>query len=184
MTLPYDELNELRTRLEEEAAETSPSGEKRYDPKKACDIILDYLVFCYVMGVDNANEMMGTSYVAQFDELNDAVTLRIEGENYIDRVTKYAMEGDMYGMMLVAETDATRLVNTGAETTAIKGGARYKQWQTMEDDRVRDTHQYLQGMQVGINDRFVTYDGDSARFPGDFSLAENNCNCRCWLNFS
>lgn len=184
MILPYDELDEVRSRLEEEASETSPSGVKKYDPKKACEIVLDYLTFCYSCGVRNANEMMNTSYVAQFDELNAAVTKRIEGKNYIDRVTEYAEQGDMFGIMLVAETDATRVMNTAADTTAVKGGARYKTWQTMEDDRVRSTHAFIQGMQVGINDLFVTYDGDSARFPGDFGFVENNANCRCYLSYS
>lgn len=184
MILPYDELEEIRSRLESEATETSPNGAKRYDPKKACDIILDFLIFCYNCGVENANEMMNSSYVAQFDELNAAVTKRIEGENYVDRVTKYAEQGDLFGMMLVAETDATRVMNTGADTTAVKAGARYKTWHTMEDDRVRSTHSFIQGMQVGIDDVFVTYDGDSARFPGDFSFAENNCNCRCVCVYS
>lgn len=49
----------------------------------------------------------------------------------------------------------------------------------MMDDRVRDTHSYLEGMEVPYNARFYTYDGDSAEAPGMFSLPENNINCRC-----
>lgn len=184
MTLPYDELNTILTRLQTEAAETAPNGEVRYDPKKCCDIVLDYLIYCYVMGVDNANEMLSTSIAVNTDEMEESIYHRIEGKNFEDRVSEYAEEGNLENIMRVAETDATRVVNTAADITAVKGGARYKTWQTMLDERVRSTHEYLQSMQVGINDRFVTYDGDSARFPGDFSLAENNCGCRCWLNFS
>jgi uncharacterized protein with gpF-like domain len=54
-----------------------------------------------------------------------------------------------------------------------------KRWQTMEDDRVRDTHSYLQGMVVPFDADFYTYDSDHAPFPGLFTLPENNIGCRC-----
>ena len=66
--------------------------------------------------------------------------------------------------------------------TADKSGKKFlKKWQTMEDDRVRDTHDYLQGVVVDRDERFYTFDGDSARYPGDFGLPENNVNCRCYV---
>jgi hypothetical protein len=49
----------------------------------------------------------------------------------------------------------------------------------MQDDRVRDTHDYLEGMVVPFSSRFYTYDGDSADYPGGFTLPENNIGCRC-----
>ena len=30
---------------------------------------------------------------------------------------------------------------------------------------------------------FYTYDGDHARFPGDFGNAANNVRCRCYLTY-
>ena len=56
-----------------------------------------------------------------------------------------------------------------------------KTWETMKDDRVRDEHQYLDGVSVGINDRFYTDDGDSAMYPGDFENPALNINCRCYV---
>jgi uncharacterized protein with gpF-like domain len=58
-------------------------------------------------------------------------------------------------------------------------GATAKRWRTMNDDRVRDTHDYLEGMVVPFSERFYSYDGDSAEYPGGFALPENNINCRC-----
>lgn len=52
------------------------------------------------------------------------------------------------------------------------------------DEKVRDTHQYLEGMTVGIDEDFWTYDNDHASAPGMFEFAENNVNCRCELLFS
>lgn len=66
--------------------------------------------------------------------------------------------------------------------TAVKKPKLGKQWRTMEDERVRDTHTYLDGVKTAADERFYTYDGDSARFPGDFSTAQNNVNCRCWID--
>ena len=54
----------------------------------------------------------------------------------------------------------------------------------MADERVRDTHSYLELETVGIDDDFYTYDGDHAPYPGLFALPENNINCRCEILFS
>ena len=84
----------------------------------------------------------------------------------------------------IAETESHRIANTSALDTARHGGATKKTWVTMLDDRVRETHDYLEGMTVGIDDDFYTYDGDHAPAPSLFQLASNNVNCRCELIFS
>lgn len=78
---------------------------------------------------------------------------------------------------------------TGAYDRAVSyseetGLVPHKVWQTMRDDRVRDTHQYIEGVEVPIDAWFYTYDSDMARFPGDFELPENNCNCRCEIRYT
>lgn len=233
MILPFDELNNVQRKLDEEAVISTEGGVKRYDPKKACDIILDYLIYCYAMGIDNANEMLLTSIKGNADEMREVIYKRIEGKTFEDRVREYAEESedasssaenpprggeterdeevaaedgrrpqggsgtvsgttDVFGVsesgligkiLRVAETEGHRVLNQAMQSTAEKGGATTKTWVTMEDDRVRDTHDYLLGETVGIDDLFVTYDGDSAMFPGDFEGAENNVNCRCWLEY-
>ena len=60
----------------------------------------------------------------------------------------------------------------------------YKTWQTMQDDRVRETHDYLEGMTIPLKEKFKTLDMDEADAPGGFTLPENNVNCRCWLSYS
>ena len=84
----------------------------------------------------------------------------------------------------IAETETHRIANTSALDTATRAGARTKTWVTMLDDRVRETHDYLEGMTVGVKEDFYTFDGDHASAPGLFSLPENNINCRCELVFS
>lgn len=58
-----------------------------------------------------------------------------------------------------------------------------KTWNTMGDDRVRDTHAVLDGTSKALNEAFFTIDGDSAMSPGRFILPENNVGCRCWLTY-
>lgn len=68
--------------------------------------------------------------------------------------------------------------------TAYDGSPLSKTWVTMLDEKVRDTHQYLEGMTVPLDDEFYTYDGDHAQAPGGFTAAQNNCGCRCMLDIS
>lgn len=84
----------------------------------------------------------------------------------------------------VIETEAHRMYNNGGFDRAVAAGAKKKKWQTMMDEKVRETHEYLSGDSVDINERFYTFDGDSALTPGGFELPENNVNCRCWLSYS
>ena len=83
----------------------------------------------------------------------------------------------------ILETEMHRDANEAALETARHAGATTKTWVTMLDDKVRETHDYLEGVTVGIDDEFITFDGDKATAPGLFSLAENNVNCRCELLF-
>ena len=54
-----------------------------------------------------------------------------------------------------------------------------KTWFTMRDEVVRDTHNYLESQSIPLEEEFFTYDGDHAPYPGQFTKAENNVNCRC-----
>ena len=80
------------------------------------------------------------------------------------------------------EAEANRCFNSGV-IEAGKGENVTKTWETMEDEKVRDSHWILQGETIPFDEEFVTYGGDSALAPGMFELAENNVNCRCWISY-
>lgn len=84
----------------------------------------------------------------------------------------------------IAETETHRDANTAALETATRAGATSKTWVTMLDDRVRDTHNYLEGVTVSINEDFYTFGGAHAQAPGMFGVPEEDVNCRCELLFS
>lgn len=95
---------------------------------------------------------------------------------------------DVSAIQRVVETEYHRMYNTGAWDYANSfqketGRTMYKRWETMLDDKVRDTHMYLQSDAVPLDEAFFTFDGDSAMYPGGFTLAQNNCGCRCWVEY-
>jgi SPP1 gp7 family putative phage head morphogenesis protein len=113
------------------------------------------------------------------------VDAKVAGKTWRERVEDYFSNGGTGAdIARIADTEMHRIANTAALDTAKRAGARNKTWITMLDDRVRDTHDYLEGQTVSIDDDFYTYDGDHASAPGLFSFASNNVNCRCELLFS
>lgn len=144
------------------------------------DDFFDFLVDAYLFGVDNVNEMLGTNDRADLDEIEEALFFLIDGETYEDRIEKHYAAADQAGMEMLAESEFHRVYNTGAENTALRNHA-WKEWLTMLDDKVRDTHSYLEGEMVPVGEEFYTFDGDHALYPGGFQTAQNNAGCRCIL---
>ena len=175
----WDELNLLRS----SAIDLIRDYRKSHDKKKVrhwCDYMEFVLCLVYAYGWKDAEEIVGI--VPFKDGLDDkAVNLEIEGETYRERIQKQLDEDSLEGILRIIETEAHRDYNTGVYQAGKESGVEglRKKWMTMMDDRVRDTHDYLEGMVVGIDDLFYTYDGDYAYAPGGFSKPENNVNCRC-----
>lgn len=54
-------------------------------------------------------------------------------------------------------------------------------WRTAGDNRVRDTHEVMDGQEVRDGESFVTGSGARLRFPGDpLGPVGEIINCRCW----
>lgn len=174
----WDELEVMRIEAEHLFDNGKPNAEKR---KEFCDFMEFALCLIYAYGWKDAEEVIG--FVPFKDGLDDkAVNLEIGGETFRNRVEKQIDEGSIPGILRIIDTESHRDYNTGVYDASKKSGQILtKQWMTMRDGRVRDTHIYLQGMTVMMDDLFYTYDGDSALYPGGFELPENNCNCRCWI---
>ena len=138
------------------------------------------------------------------DDMERSVFKDIAGKDWEQRVSEYydSDSGTVDDVIRVVDTDMNRVYNDSVLDVGEKANAGrvewtnedvpapdpngkvMKTWVTMADDRVRDTHQYLEGMSVPVNSRFFTYDNDSARYPGDFTDPQNNCGCRCRISLS
>lgn len=198
-----DELTVLAERIIAET-ENLPEEQKR---KKVIDEVYEILVIAYILGVDRVQtqdienrpytapesaELQQTENVPyETESLYNALYRSVGGQTFEQRITERIQDGtlDKETLKRILETDYHRMEETGAYDRAMAyaketGQTPYKVWQTMEDDRVRDTHLDIQDVEVPIDGRFYTFDNDSARFPGDFDFVENNANCRCWLHYT
>lgn len=187
MLLPWDRLNLLRSQIETLTINYTYRGEqhRRIRARECEDLILDWLIECYLLGDEYVRESFGDPGIGTVstEEMYDTIYRKVAGKTFVQRVSEYAAGGDEESIMRVVETESTRVFTASELNTAHRAGATEKTWMTMLDDRVRDTHSYLESMTVGIDDDFYTYDGDHAPSPGLFENVENNVNCRCWLTF-
>lgn len=181
--LPIDEINALEEKLKPHFEDNGKGRIKsRQDCEDILDELLDLYLLCYADGATATNTELGTAVMPSLDAMDAAVYASVAGETWRDRVLGYYDSGGtLYDIRRIAETDATRIYNQGAIDAVRANGAIgvNKRWQTMMDDRVRDTHSYLQSMEVPFDEDFWTYDGDHAPAPGMFERPENNINCRC-----
>ena len=88
--------------------------------------------------------------------------------------------------LMIARTEATGLANYGRKVGAKATGLLYtKEWNTSQDQLVRDAHMSLSGTEIDENKSFV-YDGYKLDYPGDYSNGAPpnlTINCRCYLEY-
>lgn len=185
--MPFDELNALRESLIY-GQYTDADGKRRYVQtyRELEDEFEDILIMSYLLGNTAAGEMLGIESSANVNEMDRAINKRIAGKTWRERLREQLSEGgDVEAIMRIAETESHRDTNEGIYDAAADSGLTLlKTWETMEDDRVREAHEEIQGQTVPFDDVFVTWDGHEARFPGDFDTPELNVGCRCWLSVS
>lgn len=180
--LPLDELNVLQAKYE--AAEDIPMADI-FELDEILSDLLEIFLLAVANGVVSINQLFGADYEPTAEQIEDTVYKKIDGLTWKDRVEDwYYNDGTAYDILRIAETEAHRIGNDTAYQAAKEVGATRKTWLTMLDDKVRDTHLYLESVSVGIDDDFYTYDNDHAPYPGGFEKAENNCNCRCEVEYS
>lgn len=186
--LPFDELNKFSSCLRQRY----PSGKllppidrkDRDDYEDTLDEMLDLFLLSYTTANSLINEGLVSDWKAKLDEVIETVDKKVAGKTWRERVSEYFESGgSVEDLTRIAETETHRIANESALKTAIKGGATTKQWLTMLDDKVRDTHSPLEGQTIPIDADFYTWDGDKAQAPGLFEYPENNVNCRCELRF-
>ena len=101
------------------------------------------------------------------------------------------LNGDYKKAMRIVRTEANRAINRGfqdvtEEAAELLSDSEYvevKEWCSMEDESVRDTHRHLNGKKIHALDVFHS-GGASADCPGAFGVAGEDINCRCFLAYS
>ena len=184
----FDELSVISERLNADFSLGTEQRKLFRDDR--IDEILDMLIMAYVFGTEDADEELTVTETVVTDEMYAAVWKTIADKNWEQRVREYFDDpnGTVDDIMRVVETDTNRIYNDAVlnvgEKVSKRGEKVTKTWNTVLDDKVRSTHSYIESVTVPIDKRFYTYDGDSARYPGDFTMPENNINCRCAITLN
>lgn len=184
--LPFDELNNFIDRLKARFPDGKlpPQNEAKEEEEDIIDEMLDLFLLAYAMGNNVTNANLSSEWTPSLDEAMEVVDERISGKTWRERTEDYfANGGSVDDLIRIAETETHRDANESALNTARRAGAKTKTWITMADEKVRDPHQYLDGVTIGIDDEFITYDGGHAKAPGLFGIPELDINCRCILTF-
>lgn len=107
-------------------------------------------------------------------------------ERYRERYLDYRAEN-------IARTEGLRLTSIArhealeqvVEQAGFERGDATRTWNSTRDERVRDSHAEMDGQQVGLDEPFISGDGNELMFPGDPSApAEDTINCRCAVTVS
>lgn len=155
------------------------------DPQEIEDSVLDLLIMAYLFGRDDANSDLNENIPLNAKSLEKALNKQYKGKGWRERVEEYVKDGKTLNKVFaVAESESERMIGAGGFDTATEAGARYKTWRCMKLPTSRDTHIFLDGEKRKINERFVTFAGNMALYPGDFDVPEENVNCLCSLKYS
>ena len=210
---PFDQLTVLRSELDD-AFQAGPEERKRRKPFIIDEILeMLIMAYMYGNEAANtmlygsdvvdqiAPEQEGPNRVIDIDtdDMNRAVFKIVAGKDWEQRVTEYLDDenGTVDDVIRVVDTDMHRIYNDSilnvGERADVEDDAEdsgqvkptvMKTWVTMADQKVRDPHAYLEGVSVPVDGRFYSYNGQSARYPGDFGTPEMDCNCRCRIVLS
>ena len=168
-------------------------------PETAVSKVEELLIHAYLLGRKHTCDELDEADWAYYEDLlsekeqaermADEIYKQYDGKDVEDKVREYVSSGDEGRLGNLIASEYHRDYNAGGDSLAQdykkKTGNGYKKtWCTMMDDRVRDTHDPLEGVSVGEDEEFYTWDDDHALYPGGFEKAENNVNCRCWLEYS
>ena len=181
--MPFDELNAFKAALPAYFQDGKIRSEE--DLEDIIDELLDIFLLAYAQGLAYTNAELASEVEPSLDDVMRVVDREVAGKTWRERVRDYfASGGTEEDIARIAETEAHRDSNEAAYEAAKKAGATSKTWRTMEDDRVRDTHFWLDGVSAPIDGEFYNYKGESTQFPGQWGIAEEDVNCRCWVTYS
>ena len=181
--LTFDEINSL----EQSVKAVSFKGKTA---KEVEDTVLDYLLYAYVMGVKSAAQDLGIDIEPSARDAGLSVYAEVSSKDFAERIAEYAPGLALSGaeadeaetnIKRVIYTEAHRITNEAIVEQGVKHGATHKVWQTMLDDRVRETHEWLQSTVVPIDADFYSYTGAHGPAPGQFHDPAEDINCRCYI---
>ncbi len=97
---------------------------------------------------------------------------------------KNDMEGNLSSIQRIVRTEGHRLEETAKYDNALKSRKPLvKMWVSERDSFVRDGHKLMDGVVVGMEEMFQSPYGGSGLYPSMMGTAEDDINCRCFVNY-
>ena len=123
-----------------------------------------------------------------FDKANELGLTGKQLENFIRKdISKVIGKKNLGRAMNIARTEGSALSNFAMnESAKATGLSLTKQWLTQRDGKVRNSHLFADGLEVGMNEPFII-SGYKMNYPADSSggaPAGLVCNCRCTLIYN
>lgn len=174
-----DEMHDISNKLAKSLPASYEDLEENFIEGLYEAYMAGWLIACEELKISNMNPA--------YQHIINETDKQIAGKTVWDRLKEAIASGSEYEIKRLFETEWHRMQNTGGYAAAKEASNRNsinKVWITMGDEKVRDTHEYLEGMTVGLDKEFYTFDGDHALFPGGFRNASNNVNCRCDCSYT
>jgi len=117
-------------------------------------------------------------------KINAAPTLPLHPTNQPTVGTAYQQAYQALDQLVASTTahlsDAATAI-LGETAQANLGATVTHTWNTQEDDKVRDSHEVLDGVDADAGDSWTSGLGNELMYPGD-GPDEDACNCRCFLS--
>ena len=132
-----------------------------------------------------AKKNLNTALRKSFDKANELGLTGRQLENFIRKdISKVIGKKNLGRAMNIARTEGSALSNFAMnESAKATGLSLTKQWLTQRDGKVRNSHLFADGLEVGMNEPFII-SGYKMNYPADSSggaPAGLVCNCRCTL---
>ena len=176
--LPFDAIN----RLENELPIYFEDGKIR--SKVDLDDIIEDMFGVFLLSYMRGSNLTNPDHKPTLKQIIATIDDDVAGMTWRERMKEHFAEGGTIDdVKRIIETEAHRDANTAAYEAAKAKGCTTKTWHTMGDDRVRDTHVYLDGVTIPIDAEFYSFRGGSTMFPGQWGIPEEDVNCRCWLTY-
>lgn len=181
--MPFDELNLFKAKLS--AHFENGAIRSKQDEEDIIDELLDLFLLACANGVEQTNADLGGDYRPGIKRVTDIVDREVAGKTWRQRVADYFANGCTEADIIrIAETETHRDSNEAAYITAQANKATKKTWHCLMLPTSRDSHIWLNGVSVPLDGYFYSINGGKTQFPGEWGIAEEDCNCYCYLTYS
>ena len=176
--LPFDAIN----RLENGLPIYFEDGKIR--SREDLEDIIDDMFYIFLLSYHHGAAAVNPEYKPTLKTAMETIDDDVAGKTWRERMQEHFEQGGtLADVVRIVESEAHRDANTAAYKAAKAKGCTTKTWHAVMDDRTRESHRYLNGVTIPIDDEFYSAFGGSTMFPGQWGIPEEDINCRCWLTY-